>query len=107
MCVENLICKEKISCTGSSAVFTTVGYIDPKIRIVAALVKSTGEYTVTLKDGETILTSVTKTGTGDYEFVVLKELDLPIPHVFRVDISNGELFELNLATICLCDLDLC
>ena len=81
MCVDRLICKEKISCTGSSAVFTTVGYIDPKIRIVAALVKAAGEYTVTISDGNTILSSVTKSGTGDYDFVILKDLDLPIPPV--------------------------
>jgi hypothetical protein len=107
MCVERLVCKEKLSCHGSSAVFTTIGYIEPEIRIVAVLLKSEGEYTITLKDGDTILASVTKIGTGMHEHVIFSELHLPIPHVFRIDISNGELFELNLATLCLCDLNLC
>lgn len=107
MCVEKLICKEKLVCYGSSAVFTTIGYIEPEIRIVAVLLKSGGEYTVTLKDGDTILASATKIGTGTYEHVIFNDLHLPIPHVFRIDISNGELFELNLATLCLCDMNLC
>ena len=87
--------------------FTTIGYMEPAIRIVAVLLKSTGEYTVTLKDGDTLLASVTKIGTGTHEHVIFGDLDLPIPHVFQIDISNGELFELNLATLCLCDLNLC
>jgi hypothetical protein len=107
MCVERLICKEKLLCHGSSVVFTSVGYIQPKITIIAVLLKASGEYTLTLKDGETLLASVTKNGTGDYEYGILKDLDLPIPHVFQIDISNGQMFELNLATICLCDLNLC
>jgi hypothetical protein len=107
MCVERLICKEKLLCSGSSVVFTTVGHAEPRIRIISVLLKATAEYTLTLKDGDTLLASVTKVGTGSYDHVILKDLDLPIPHVFQIDISNGQLFELNLATICLCDLDLC
>jgi hypothetical protein len=107
MCVEKLICKEKLACSGSSVVFSTIGHIEPKIKIVAVVVKALGPYVLTLKDGDEVLKTLDRVGSGSYEFVMLDGLSLPIPHVFEITISNGELFELNLATICLCDVEKC
>ena len=83
--------------------FTTIGHIEPTIKIIAALVQASGEYTLTLTSGDTVLASQTRSGNGGYEHVILKDLELLIPHVFRMDISNGQLIELNLATLCLCE----
>ena len=105
--MENLICKEKLLCRGSSVLFSTIGHIEPKIKIVAVLTKALGPYVLTLKKGDEIVKTLQRIGSGAYEFVILKDLDLPIPHVFEISISNGELFELNLATICLCDMEKC
>lgn len=102
MCVDKLIIKSKLSCHGSSAVFTTLGHQATPIRHLAVLLRATGSYTLEVKDGSEVLASVSKEGSGGFDWVVVKDLTLPTEKVFRVEVSNGELFELDLAVLCLC-----
>ncbi len=107
MCIEKLICKTKLICNGSSVVFSAVGHTSPQIQYVAVLVKSSDTFTLSLQQGSDVLASVTKQGTGDYEFVILKGFELASTGIYQLDISSGSLYEINLATICLCDPDEC
>lgn len=100
--MEKLIIKSKVSCQGSSAVFTTLGHQGIPIQHLAILVRATGSYTLEVKDGNEVLASLIKEGSGGFDWVVVKDLTLPIPHAFCVEISNGELLEINLANMCLC-----
>ena len=102
MCVDKLVIKSKLSCHGPSAVFTTLGHQATPIRHLAVLLQATGPYTLEVKDGSEVIASISKEGSGGFDWVVVKDLTLPIGNVFRVEVSNGELFELDLAMMCLC-----
>lgn len=111
MCVDKLVCKEKVLCrmsgTDVSVVFSMVGQINPTITILAILLKTTGTFTLRLCDqsGETVKL-ITKQGTGAFEFAVLAELSLPCPNIYSLNATSTEtidLYELNMATLCLCD----
>lgn len=114
MCVEKLICKEKFACLRSGAdvsvVFSMVGHGQP-ITILATLLQTSGMYTVSLYSHDnTLVSSVTNQGTGGYQFSILKNLSLLTPDVYRVRLTCTEevtLYEINMATQCLCDIENC
>jgi hypothetical protein len=115
MCVDKLVCKEKVLCrmsgTDVSVVFSMVGQINPTITILAILLKTSGTFTLRLCDqsGETVKL-ITKQGTGAFEFAVLSDLSLPCPNIYSLNATSTEtidLYELNMATRCLCDLSEC
>jgi len=115
MCVEHLICKEKIQClrTGNdvSVVFSMAGHSAAPITILATLLKTTGTYTMSLYTHDDVLvTSVTNQGTGAYQFSILKDLTLLTPDIYVLRATSTEeitLYELNMATLCLCDIENC
>ena len=107
MCVEKLICKAKILCNGSSVVFSGLGYGSPTIQYLALVVKASGLYTVTLKHGGDAIAAATKEGAGEYEFVVLKGFELSPTGIYTVEVSVGEIVEINMASLCLCRHDEC
>ena len=107
MCIEKLICKTKLPCSGRSAVFTAVGHASPPIKYVAVLLKSSDTFTLSLQRASEIVASVTKQGSGDYEFVILKGFELASAGIYTLDISTGSMYEINLATICICNPDEC
>lgn len=115
MCAEHLVCKEKLSCprtgTDVSVVFSMVGHTAQPIAILATLLKTTGTYTVSLYTSDDVLvTSVTNQGTGSYQFSILKGLTLLTPDVYVLRATSTEeitLYELNMATMCLCAIEDC
>lgn len=109
MCVDKLISKEKILCatTGTSGevVFSGVGFMSQPIEFVAVLFKTNGIFTFEL-DGQTL----TRQGNGLPEFCVLKNLSLISPNIYTLSFTSSQplsIYELNLASICLCNVDEC
>ena len=109
MCVDKLICKEKVSCivsgTYGEVVFSGIGFMSEPVCFVAVLLNTIGSYTMTLQ-GQTI----TKQGSGVPEFCVLKDLELISPNIYSLSYTSSEplrIYELNFATRCLCNPDDC
>lgn len=110
MCLE-LICSHKVACstagTHGEIVFSLVGISKSRpITHTAVLLKTTGLYTLELrKDATTLVETITKQGTGELEFCLLKDLILLPPDVYSLDFKSTEnvsIYEINLATRCLC-----
>ncbi len=111
MCLEKLICKEKLLCptsgTSGEIVFSMVGHASSPLKYIAALLKTSGQYTLSVvSESETVLTTVTKQGTGSFEFCILSGFELTFPNIYKITFQSSEslaLYEVNLASICLCD----
>lgn len=119
MCIsaDTLVCKDKIVCsacgTTGSIVFSGVGHISTPITHLGILIKTEGFYTLELRREATIfqthtaesIQSITKQGTGSFEFCILKDLDIKSPNVYSLVYTSTDpisIHEINLATRCLC-----
>jgi hypothetical protein len=109
MCIENLVYKEKVTCsisgTSGDIVFSALGFLPESVKFIVLLIKTTGIYTFQINDQV-----VTKTGTGVPEFLVLTNFELTSPNVYTLNYTCSELltiYEINFATRCLCDPEEC
>ena len=109
MCVEKLVCKEKVTCfvsgTAGEILFSGIGFISQPVEFIAILLKTSGTYTIEIGEH-----TITKQGSGTPEFCVLKNLNLISPNIYTLKYTSTEVLsihELNFATICLCDLNEC
>ena len=93
--------------TSGTILFSTVGHASTPLKYIAVLVRTTGQYTLSvLSDADAVLTTETKTGTGAFEFCILSGFELTFPNIYSVSFQSSEpmaVYELNLASICLCD----
>lgn len=73
---------------------------------VAVLLKTSGQYTLSVvSEAGSVLGTKTKQGTGAFEFCVLPNLGMTFPNVYTLTFSaesQMSIYELNIASICLC-----
>lgn len=116
MCIERLICKEKIACnligiTDDEIVLSAVGFVTAPIQYLAVLVKANGEYTIEVHNNataEVVLT--TGRGSGIPEFCIIRGLSMASPDIYTLKCKSPtpmSVHEINMATQCLCDPDEC
>jgi hypothetical protein len=110
MCVDKLIGKLKLLCPTSGTdirvVFSLMGMSPTPVKFVAVLLKTTGTYTLELRDGSnTLLSTLQGQGTGAFDFALFKNIELPYPSIVQLHITSLDtlhLYEVNTADICLC-----
>jgi hypothetical protein len=74
-------------------------------KFVSILFKTTGQYTFTLKNGNTELIQKSGQGTGEYQFCIFSDLNLLGVNVYELYCVCTETlytYQLDLADICLC-----
>ena len=116
MCIEKLVCKEKISCnligvTDDEIVLSAVGFVVAPIQYLAVLLKATGEYTIELHNNATTeVVSITRQGSGIPEFCIIGGLSMASPDIYTLkckSVPPMSVYEINMATMCLCDPEEC
>lgn len=115
MCVDRLIGKHKLLCpqsgTDLNVVFSLMGVASSPITFVVVLLKTTGTYTLELRDsGNVLVQTVSRQGTGGFEFALFKGVNLSYPNIVQIHAVSSDtlhLYEVNTAEICLCDVDEC
>lgn len=115
MCIDKLIIKQKLSCNCSglepNIVFSLAGMGSNPIKFLAVLIKATDTYTIEIRNSnEVILQSKQGQGVGNFEFVLFKNLNLQFGNIFQVHAKSASeifIYEINMAEICLCNLNEC
>lgn len=119
MCLDadKLVCKDKIVCsttgTTGSITFSVLGHKSTPITHLGILIKTEGFYTLELRREETLfeachtetVQTLTKQGTGCFEFAIFKDLEMLSPSVYSLHYTSSDpmtIHEINLATRCLC-----
>lgn len=109
--MSGLVVKQKlsysISGTSISIPFSLLGFQPDPIQYIGLLLKSSGAYTLRIHDmSGNLITEKSGTGSGNYEVVTLGgNLNLTCPNIYLFEgesISSISVYELNLATLCLC-----
>jgi hypothetical protein len=112
MSLNGLIVKQKLSYLASgltiSIPFSIVGLQSDPIQYIGVLVRTTGNYTLRIKDSlDTVLFEKSAQGSGNYEVPILGgNLNLTCPNIYVLEaVSDSPLgiYELNLAILCLCE----
>lgn len=109
--MSTLVVRQKLSYslsgTSVSIPFSLLGFQSDPIQYIGILLKSSGDYILRIRDisGNTI-SEKSGTGIGTYEVVILGgNLNLTCPNIYILEgesISSISVYELNLATLCLC-----
>lgn len=115
MCVDKLIGKHKLLCpqsgTDLNVVFSLMGVASAPVKFVVVLLKTTGSYTLELRDsGNVLIQTVSGQGTGGFEFALFKDVSLSYPNIVQIHAVSSEtlhLYEVNTAEVCLCHADDC
>jgi hypothetical protein len=109
--MSNLVVKQKLSYTLSgtsvSTPFSLLGFQPDPIQYIGVLLKTSNTYTLRIRDmSGNLITEKSGTGSGNYEIVTLGgNLNLTCPNIYLFEgesISSISVYELNLATLCLC-----
>ena len=115
MCVDKLIIKQKLSCNCSgldqTIVFSLAGMGSIPVKFLAVLLKATDTYTIDIlsSTGDVIQTKQGQ-GSGNFEFVLFKNLNLQFGNIFQLHVTSASeifIYEINMAEICLCNVNEC
>lgn len=94
-----------------TVVFSLSGMQSSPVRFITLLLKTTGAYTLELKDStDTIVQTLQGQGTGAFEFALFKHVDLGYPNIIQIHVTSSEvvhIYEVNTAEICLCGSEEC
>ena len=109
--MSNLVVKQKLSYTLSGTsfpiAFSLLGFQSDPIQYVGVLLQTSGHYTLRIRDiSGSLITEKSGDGTGTYEVITLGgNLNLTCPNIYIFETESTStitIFELNLATLCLC-----
>lgn len=110
--MSGLIVKQKLSyfVTGTTIAipFSLVGFLSEPIQYIGVLMKADAPYTLRLRDlSGSLLNEKNGTATNQTEIIVMGgELNLTCPMIVVLEAESTQLlgiYELNLATLCLCE----
>jgi hypothetical protein len=112
MSLFGLVVRQKLSylVTGQDITipFTMLGLQSDPIEFLGVLLRTTGNFTLRVKDSlDNTIFEKSDQGSGNYEVVLLGgNLNLTCPNIYRLEAvcdSPLGIYEMNLATLCLCE----
>jgi hypothetical protein len=100
-----------VGVTNDEIVLSAVGFVVAPIQYLAVLLKATGEYTIEVHNNATAeVVTTTRQGSGVPEFCIIRGLTMTSPDIYTLkckSLNPMSVYEINLATMCLCDPEEC